>query len=157
MSAEHWIYHLTSRPVSRAVAELCEKALERGMVVDIISPSADRLTALDEALWMEPKDAFLPHVRWQEDLLEGEPLRLGTVPCPNPPASLAILLDGARLTEPRPYARVMWVFEDADTVARDAARDAFKQAKTAGTVARYFTEAGSGGWTETARTGPKSE
>ena len=52
-------YHCTRAPVADVAVRLSAKALEGGQRLLVIGP-ADRLAALDKALWTLLPDSFLP-------------------------------------------------------------------------------------------------
>lgn len=54
-------YHLERQSLESALPLLVEKSLERGWRVVVRAGSAERLDAIDTALWTYREDSFLPH------------------------------------------------------------------------------------------------
>lgn len=148
---EHWFYHLKSGTLDQAISGLLDKCLERQWRVQVASPSPERLAALDTQLWTTDPASFLPHGLATDPDAANLPVVLSDSALPTRNgASVALLLDGASVDmgAAAELARCLWVFEDADTLARDAARTAFRAARQSGQTARYFIENGRGGWQE---------
>ena len=60
-AAEVLFYHLERAPLERVLPSLLERTLERGWRAVVQSGSAERLEALDLALWTYNDESFLPH------------------------------------------------------------------------------------------------
>ena len=123
---EWWFYHLSRTTLEQAAAPLVQKCLDAGWRVLAVSPSPDRLAALDSILWTFDEKTFLPHGQ----------------------AEALVLMDGTKAPVDAPYTRCMVMFDDGDTDTRNLARQQFKAAKDAGLVTRYFQQTPSGGWKE---------
>jgi DNA polymerase III subunit chi len=147
---EWWFYHLSRTTLEQAAAPLMSKCLEVGWRVLAVSPNADRRAALDAALWTYDDASFLPHGQSEAPGLDAsrQPVLIsGKADNVNGAAAL-FLMDGVKAPVDAPYTRCMMMFDDGDMDARSAAREAFKAAKDAGLVTRYFQQTGSGGWKE---------
>ena len=148
---EWWFYHLERTGVEAALYPLLEKCLERDWRVLVSSPSVERLSALDEALWSAGEAAsFLPHGR--DDGGEGfaarQPVLLSSALVPVNGAAALVLLDGQHAPPTvEGIARCMVMFDGRDTGARDVARAQFKAARGAGLGVKYYTQKGDVGWT----------
>lgn len=60
---EVYFYHLTHDSFENALASLLSLARKAGWRVLLCEQNEDRLIWLDEALWIKPKESFLPHAR----------------------------------------------------------------------------------------------
>ena len=149
---EAYFYHLTRRPVEAALPQLLERALSQGWRVAVRGTDRSRLEHLDEALWLGPKDGFLPHgmAGGEHDARQPVLLTLGGGAAPNAPDML-VGVDGADMTadEVRAHRRACVMFDGTDADALKAARAQWKALTDAGAGARYWSEE-SGRWQEKA-------
>ena len=147
---EWWFYHLSRTTLEQAAAPLMQKCLDVGWRVLAVSPSADRLAALDSILWTFDEKTFLPHGQAEAPGLDParQPILLtGKVENQNKAEAL-FLMDGTKAPVDAPYTRCTVMFDDGDTDTRNLARQQFKAAKDAGLVTRYFQQTPGGGWKE---------
>ncbi|UPT65068.1 MAG: DNA polymerase III subunit chi [Hyphomonadaceae bacterium JAD_PAG50586_4] len=142
--AELWFYHLERSELSRALAPLLEKSLQRGWRALVRGGSPERLDELDAVLWTYREDSFLPHAR------EGDPKRQPvwlTSEGGNPNgAQVLFLLDGAEPGDLSGFERACLMFDGRDEAALELARSRWKQAKADGIVASYWRESAGGKW-----------
>lgn len=142
--AELWFYHLERSELSRALAPLLEKSLQRGWRALVRGGSPERLDELDAVLWTYREDSFLPHAR------EGDPKRQPvwlTSEGGNPNgAQVLFLLDGAEPGDLSGFERACLMFDGRDEAALESARSRWKQAKADGIVASYWRESAGGKW-----------
>jgi DNA polymerase-3 subunit chi len=142
--AELWFYHLERSELSRALAPLLEKSLQRGWRALVRGGSPERLDELDAVLWTYRDDSFLPHAR------EGDPKRQPvwlTSEGGNPNgAQVLFLLDGAEPGDLSGFERACLMFDGRDEAALELARSRWKQAKADGIVASYWRESAGGKW-----------
>lgn len=146
--AELWFYHLERTELERALPPLLEKCLQRGWRALVRSGSAERLDALDSALWTWRDDSFLPHARDGEAGLAParQPILL-TQNAGNPNGAQALfLIDGAEPGDIAEFERACLMFDGRDGAALEAARLRWKNAKEAGIVASYWRESANGKW-----------
>ena len=147
---EWWFYHLSRTTLEQAAAPLMQKCLDAGWRVLAVSPSPDRLAALDSILWTFDEKTFLPHGQAEAPGLDParQPILLtGKLDNQNRAEAL-VLMDGTKAPVDAPYIRCMVMFDDGDTDTRSLARQQFKAAMDAGLVTRYFQQTPSGGWKE---------
>ena len=119
---EWWFYHLSRTTLEQAAAPLMQKCLDVGWRVLAVSPSADRLAALDSILWTFDEKTFLPHGQAEAPGLDParQPILLtGKVENQNKAEAL-FLMDGTKAPVDAPYTRCMVMFDDGDTEAQDA-------------------------------------
>ena len=143
-----YFYHLTRRSVEDALPTLLDRALAQGWRVAVRGADPDRLERLDEALWLGPKDGFLPHGLAGGPHDARQPVLLTAGAAANR-AACVMAIDGAALDadEVRGLARACLVFEAGDGAAMAWARARWKALTEAGVGARYWSEE-SGRWQE---------
>jgi len=144
--AEIGFYHLTRTPLEQALPKLLGRVLDSGGRAVILVGSAERLAALDAALWVCPEPDWLPHGTPAAGNPELQPLWLTTLDgaAPNG-ARFLFLVDGAESAHLADYDRVFDLFDGADEVALGAARARWKTAKAAGHALTYWQQ-GARGW-----------
>lgn len=149
---EVYFYQLTRRSVEAMLPPLLDRALSQGWRVAVRGTDAGRLEHLDEALWLGPKEGFLPHGIAGGPHDARQPVLLTTEEgeAPNR-ADMLVSVDGADLTadEVRAHHRSCVVFDGEDKAALATARAQWKALTDAGAGARYWSEE-SGRWVEKA-------
>jgi DNA polymerase-3 subunit chi len=143
---EVWFYHLERSAPERVLGELLEKTLARGWRARVKTGRPDRLKALDEGLWTDRADSFLPHGLETEPHAERQPILLGVSDQNRNGAQALFLLDGA---EPGPldgYGRCVDLFDGGDPQAVSAARERWRAARTAGLPVSYWRQTEGGRW-----------
>lgn len=147
-------YHLTGDPPEGLLPVLIGKALDAGLRVAVRGAGADRMAALDRALWQG--DGFLPHglAGGPHDADQPALLVWDATPAPalaNRPDCL-IALDAVDLdpAEARDLDRVLVVFDGNDERALGVARGQWRALTGAGIPAEYWNREG-GRWACKAR------
>lgn len=139
-------YHLTRKPLERAMPELLEKVVERGLRCVVIAGSDDRVRQLNEHLWTWDKGSFLPHGAEGDGEPADHPIWL-TMSEENPnSASVLMLVDGRDAGFKGDFERCLDMFNGLDEDAVQAARDRFRAAKSAGHTVTYWKQNDRGGW-----------
>lgn len=138
-----YFYHLTQAPLEVTLRVLLEKSLAAGWRVAVRGRTDALLDRLDERLWLEPPDGFLPHGRSGGP---EQPVLLTTGAAGNDPTCL-VSVEGAAVSaeDVAAMARVMVLFDGHDEAAVQGARDQWKALTGAGVAAKYWSEA-SGRW-----------
>ncbi|MBP0481013.1 DNA polymerase III subunit chi [Sagittula salina] len=140
-------YHLTRQPLDVTLSMLLGKSLERGWRVVVRGADAGRLEWLDQRLWLQPEDGFLPHGLAGGPHDAAQPVLLTAQPeLPNDPACL-MALDGAEISldEVDRLDRSCILFDGQDGAAVQMARGQWKALTGAGAKAQYWSEE-SGRW-----------
>lgn len=140
-------YHLTRSGADELIGgTLLPRALDRGWRVMLRGTDDRRLDWWDERLWLVPEEGFLPHGRDTAPRADRQPLLIGQGPAVNG-AQGVILIDGARTdaAEIAAMERVWVVFEGADPVAVDGARDQWRRLAAEGAAMEYWSD-DSGRW-----------
>ncbi|TNF18879.1 MAG: DNA polymerase III subunit chi [Rhodobacteraceae bacterium] len=148
-----YFYHLTRRPLEVTLPVLLDKARGAGWRVAVRGGDAGRLDWLDEKLWLDPEDGFLPHglAGGPHDALQ--PILLTTGAAGNDPQCL-MTIDGAEVSpaEVQALERVCVLFDGNDPQAVDTARGQWRALTGAGCAAQYWSEE-SGRWEKKAESG----
>ncbi len=144
--AEIGFYHLTRTAADQALPALLGRTLAAGQRAAVLC-AAERLPALDTALWLAPEPDWLPHAPagGADDALQ--PILLSAAPWPGPPpngAAFLFLLDSQNPPLDG-FTRVFDLFDGGDDAAVTAARERWKAAKSAGHSLTYWQQ-GPKGW-----------
>lgn len=135
------------------------KVLQSGARAVIRCGSQERLALLDDALWKEPADGWLPHGSVRDGKAEAHPLWL-TLEEENPNgASVLVLTESVWPTDPTPddgagplgCGRVLILFDGRDEQAIQSARSRWTEVKAAGATLVYWQQTPAGGWQEKQR------
>jgi DNA polymerase-3 subunit chi len=147
---EVFFYHLERQTLERVLPSLLEKTLARGWRAVVQAGSADRLEALDQALWTYADDSFLPHGTARAGHAEQQPvyLTLGDE-TPNG-AGVRFLVDGAEAAAFKDAVRFVYVFDGRDPDAVASARRQWTAAKAAACTVAYWQQSESGRWEQKA-------
>ena len=144
---ETLFYHLERRSLEDVLPGLLEKSLERGWRAVIKTDSAERSDALDSFLWTYDDQSFLAHAQSGDGDAGRQPVLI-TVEDENPNGASILFCVGG--TAPADWAgvsalaRVVLMFDGRDARMIDAARAAWKEAKSAGHDVTYWKESPSG-------------
>ncbi len=144
--AEYGFYHLTRTPLEQALPKLLGRVLAGGGRAMVRLASAERLEALDAALWTCPDPDWLPHGTPRSGHGELQPIWLTTddTEAPNG-ARFLFLLEGTESAQLDGFDRVLDLFDGGDEEAVAAARRRWKAAKAAGHALTYWQQ-GARGW-----------
>lgn len=137
-----YFYHLTRQPVDAVLPMLLRKSLSMGWRIAVRAPTMERLTWLDEKLWLGPEDGFLPHgvVGGEHDA--DQPILLTTERVAANGASCVMALDGAEIdpAEVDQLDRASILFDGSDPPAVQQARGQWKSLTGAGCAAQYWSQ-----------------
>lgn len=145
--AEARFYHLTQRGLAETVSLLLSRALSEGWRVTLRGIDDRALAQLDDALWVNPPDGFLPHGRSGGAEDARQPVLLTSGPgLPNAPDCL-MCLHGVEVAaeEVQGLKRVFVLFDGGDPEAVSQARMQWKTLTDAGIAAQYWNDEG-GRW-----------
>lgn len=134
-------YHITQSAVDLTARNLLEKALGAGWRVMLRGTDPARLERLDQWLWQDPEDSFLPHGLAGGPHDADQPVLLGTGPIVNGAKGL-MLVDGATPLpdEAAGLSRVWVLFDGQDAAALQGARTLWKAVVAEGLAAQYWSE-----------------
>lgn len=142
-----YFYHLTRHSLEVALAQLLDRSLQAGWRVQVRGTRRDRLDWLDQKLWLDPEDGFLPHG------LDGgphdamQPVLLTTSTTLKHAPHCLMCIDSAIVTaeEVAAIERTCIFFDGNDEEAVQDARGQWKSLTDAGCSAQYWSEE-SGRW-----------
>lgn len=143
-------YHLEGRPLERVLPALLEKSLERGWRAVIEVGSAERLEALDTALWTFTDDSFLPHAAATGGEGDADQPILLTNGDANPNgANVRFFVDRATPRNREGYERLVYLFDGHDPEAVEEARTVWRELRD-GHALTYWQQDAEGRWTKKA-------
>jgi DNA polymerase-3 subunit chi len=141
--AEIGFYHLTRGGPDSALPALLGRTLSAGKRALVLSPDAERLAALDTALWLSQSPDWLPHGLADAPDADRQPILLATRDAADNAASFLFLLDGASAELAR-FERVFDLFDGRDDQAVAAARLRWTAAKAGGHALTYWQQTETG-------------
>ena len=139
-------YHLTRSTLEQALPKLLARVLGLPGRALVLSGSAERLAALDLALWRA--EDWLPHnATTQDGDAELQPIWLTTedMPAPNGARHL-FLVAGGRSARMNEFDRGFDIFDGEDEAAVQAARERFREAREVGHALTYWQQSETGRW-----------
>ena len=148
-------YHLTRRPLEATLPGLLNKALQSGWRVVVRGSDPARLDWLDQRLWLEPQEGFLPHGLAGGPHDSDQPVLLTDSTRILNGAACLMAIDGAPVdaAEAAGLERVCILFDGHDATAVAGARAQWSALVEAGIHAQYWSEA-SGRWQMQAERSP---
>jgi DNA polymerase-3 subunit chi len=138
--SEIGFYHLTRTSAELALPALLGRTLKAGQRAVVICGSAERVEALDAALWLCNDPDWLPHGTQATGNADLQPIWLtDRDEAPNN-AKFLFLVDGADSATIKTFDRVFDLFDGRDEIAVQAARLRFRARKTAGHALTYWQQ-----------------
>jgi DNA polymerase-3 subunit chi len=144
--SEVMFYHLERQPLDRVLPGLLERTLQRGWRAVVQAGSAERLDALDAALWTYSDDSFLAHGTAKDGSASEQPIFLTLDPVTPNGAGVRFLVDGADAPDFETHVRLVFLFDGNDEAARAHARSQWTAAKAAGCKVSYWKQSPEGRW-----------
>lgn len=140
-------YRMHRDGLDGVVRALARRAALEGMRTCVRGTDPARLAWLDDRLWAEPEDDFLPHAPAGGAHDADQPLVLTAGSAIANGAATLVLIDGAEATpeEAALLARICVLFDGRDAARVAAARDLWRRFAAAGLPAQYWDDAG-GSW-----------
>jgi DNA polymerase III subunit chi len=138
-------YHLTRTGPDKALPQLLGRTLAAGQRAVVLCADAERVAALDAALWQCAEPDWLPHGTAADGDADLQPIWLATEDTAPNGARFLFLLDGARSDHLNEFDRVFDLFDGKDEAAVQAARERWRAAKDAGHALTYWQQ-GAKGW-----------
>jgi len=148
---EVFFYHLTTKPLEKALPQLLERSLEREWNVCLQTRTEEKCLALNELLWTASEESFLPHGMAQDGDPEFQPIYL-TAGSENPNgAQIRFFVESAQIApalsaSAEPYARIVIMFDGNDDAELTDARAQWKALKASGAALSYFQQTDEGRW-----------
>jgi DNA polymerase-3 subunit chi len=138
-------YHLTRTGPDQALPQLLGRTLAAGQRALVLCGNAERIAALDAALWQCAEPDWLPHGTATDGAAELQPIWLSMEDAAPNGARFLFLIDGAASTRLGEFDRVFDLFDGRDEAAVQAARQRWVVAKAAGYALTYWQQ-GARGW-----------
>ena len=132
-------YHLTRTGPDQALPPLLGRTLTAGKRA-VIRCAADRVAALDAALWLCASPDWLPHGTAAMGHAALQPIWITEADEAPNGAGFLFLLDGLSSAALERYERVFDLFDGGDAAAVAAARDRWRAAKAAGHALTYWQQ-----------------
>jgi DNA polymerase III subunit chi len=151
--AEVLFYHLTRTPLEATLPALLTRSLAAGWRVAVRGTSPQRLTWLDEQLWLS--EGFLPHGLAGGPQDADQPVLLTLAATSGNGANSLMLIDGAAFdpAELPLLVRTSVLFDGGDDAAMTLARQQWKMVCDTGLAAHYWSDE-SGSWQKKASRDP---
>jgi DNA polymerase III subunit chi len=143
--ADVGFYHLTRTSADQALPQLLGRTLAAGERALVLCGSAERVAALDTALWLCTEPDWLPHGTVATGDADLQPIWIAAddgepgAQAPNG-ARFLFLLDGAGSIQLDRFVRVFDLFDGRDDEAVAAARRRWSGAKAAGHALTYWEQ-----------------
>ena len=130
---------MTPGQLDAVLPRLLEKILAAGHRVVLRCPDEERLQRVDELLWREPAEGFLPHAAGTTDETAAElPVYLTTQPENPTQADVLVRLAGAPADDFAQYLRVVDIFSGTEA-DRTAGRERWRTLKDKGYPLAFYT------------------
>lgn len=144
--AEIRFYHLTRTSTDEALPPLLGRTLAAGQRAVIRCGGAERLAALDTALWLCPNPDWLPHgTTASGGQADRQPIWVTEADEAPNGARFLFLIDGSSSDRIADFDRVFDLFDGNDEAAVAAARQRWIAAKSGGHQLSYWQQ-GAKGW-----------
>lgn len=140
-------YHLTLRPLARALPQIAERVLAGGARLLIVSADHDQRVAIDRMLWAYSPASFLPHGCAGEGLDAGQPVLIAGDTAAANGARMIAIVDGDWRDEALAFDRAFHFFDD-ESVA--SARGAWRALGNRDGVERRYWKQTERGWEQAA-------
>ena len=137
-------YHLLRTGPDAALPRLLGRTLAAGQRAAVMCGSAERVAALDAALWLCQDPDWLPHGTAAAGDPDLQPIWLATDDAAPNGARFLFLLDSAASARLGAFERVFDLFDGGDAAAVAAARERWRAAKAAGHAPTYWQQSARG-------------
>jgi DNA polymerase-3 subunit chi len=142
--ADIGFYHLTRTAIDQALPPLLGRTLAAGQRAVVRCGSAERLAALDTALWLCANPDWLPHGTAASGNADRQPIWLTEADEAPNGARFLFLIDGSSSGRMASFDRVFDLFDGNDQAAVAAARQRWVAAKAEGHKLSYWQQAARG-------------
>ena len=144
--AEVWFFHLERQPLEKVLPSQLQRSIERGWRVVVQTGSEERAEALSSLLWTFDEEAFIPHGTQADGLAGLQPIWLTAIDENPNGATVRFYVDGAVPGDIEGLTRAVILFDGADGVAVQRARDGWKRYKALGHAISYWQQDEQGHW-----------
>ena len=151
MTTEVGFYHLTRGRIEQVLPRLMVKILEAGHRAIVRGRNAQALRLIDDKLWTEIPESFLPHALMPCENAQSQPIILTEGSDVPNGAKVCVLLDPQLPEDAAQFSRILLLFDGQDSQALAEARATWKKIKQVeGLTASYWTQGEKGGWQKSA-------
>jgi DNA polymerase-3 subunit chi len=141
-------YHLTHVPLERVLPRICERVLEAGGRLLIVSADEGQRANLDRLLWSYTPESFLPHAQAGANDDSLQPVLIAPSSTATNAARNVALVDGAWRDEALGFDRAFHFFDEGSLAAARAVWKAL--AGREGVERRYWKQDENGRWAQAA-------
>ena len=138
-------YHLTRTQVEAALPQLLGRTLAAGQRALVLCRTAERVAAVDAALWECAEPDWLPHGTTADGDADLQPIWIAADDSAPNGARFLFLIDGAESSRLGEFERAFDLFDGNDEPALAAARVRWQAARDAGFPVTYWRQ-GARGW-----------
>ncbi|MBF0370192.1 MAG: DNA polymerase III subunit chi [Magnetococcales bacterium] len=139
-------YQLGATPLERALARIATKAFEKGLKSCVVAGDGHRAMHLDDLLWREPVDGFLPHGIHGRDEAERQPVLLSSTPQDMNGATVAILAAPIPLPDPQRFDLIIDFVDGDNPNALAMSRERYRHYRDRGCDMEYWIQTPDGAW-----------
>lgn len=139
-------YHLQRQPLGEALPRLLARVLAANMRAVVLAGSAERVEALDSALWTHDPASFLPHGTKRTGFADEQPVYLTTKEENPNQSTVLVTVDGVTPAFIGDFARCLDMFDGNDEASVEAARERWRTYKAAGHEVTYWQQSPQGRW-----------
>lgn len=137
-------YHLTRTGPDQALPQLLGRTLAAGQRAVVRCASAERVAALDAALWLSTDPDWLPHGTPDSGQADLQPIWITTEDAAPNGARFLFLVDGMGSDRLAEFDRAFDLFDGRDEQAVAAARGRWTAARAAGHTLTYWQQTAKG-------------
>lgn len=148
--AEVLFYHLTETRLEDTLPQLLEKTLERGWRACVHCGDEDKMTTLDQKLWMFRYDSFLAHGLAEDAFSDQQPILLTTNETAQNNAEVRFVVEMGPEPDSKNCERIVYMFDGHDQVQLEQARAQWKQLSNAGVEKTYWQQTPERRWVKKA-------
>ena len=141
-------YHLTRSPLEKALPKLLEKVVQAGNRVFVLAESAERVDALNGALWTYHPQSFLPHGTPRTGRPEDQPIWLDEVDHNPNNSNVIVMADGATSAHINSFEKAIYMFDGNDPEELRRARSVWKKLKGDNFSLIYWQQDEKGSWSQ---------
>jgi DNA polymerase III subunit chi len=137
-------YHLTRTQVEAALPQLLGRTLAAGQRALVLCRTAERVAAVDAALWECAEPDWLPHGTTADGDADLQPIWIAADDSAPNGARFLFLIDGAESSRLGEFERAFDLFDGNDEAALAAARVRWQAARDAGFPITYWRQVARG-------------
>lgn len=139
-------YQLAALPLDRALVGVITKAWERRLAVCLLVHDDRHARWLDDLLWREPIEGFLPHGLWKSPDCARQPVLISLEPDERNGATVAVVATPKPLPDPAMFDLIIDFVHGQDAEAVNASRRRYLHYRDQGCTMEYWTQTERGRW-----------